>query len=244
MKQLEFAGLGKLLVMTRRLIRSLAAWAISGFLGFTNVCESATNTTGVFDLSRDFSATANPAGAWSYGWLGALNGPFGLTSYPKSFPADNGVPISGWFLSASDLPSVAKNVGNTTALSAGGAFVAPPGAVWFSPGMDGAPQNYGVIRFTVPAGGEADYRIETAVQSVFDGEISADADFHVLKNGEELFGRFMPPNSSARYSNTVHLAAGTTIDFAIGRGADGTQLHTGLKIQATIARTDLPPPPP
>src|SRR5436190_20957104 len=102
MKQLEFAGLGKLLVMTRRLIRSLAAWAISGFLGFTNVCESATNTTGVFDLSRDFSATANPAGAWSYGWLGTLNRSEERSGGTKSIPPDNGEPISGWSLSASD----------------------------------------------------------------------------------------------------------------------------------------------
>src|SRR5262245_54435439 len=141
MKQLEFAFLGKLVVMTRRLIRMLASWAIIGFVGLTNVSEGATNTTGVYDVSRDFSATANPAGAWSYGWLGTLNGTFGLTSYPKSFSADNGVPISGWFLTANDLPGVARNMGNTTAISAGGAFVAPPGAVWFSPGPDGAPQN-------------------------------------------------------------------------------------------------------
>src|SRR5436190_8096251 len=80
---------------------------------------------GVFDLSRDFSATANPAGAWSYGWLGTLNGSFGLTTYPKSFSADNGVPISGWFLTANDLPEIGRASCSDRAHCAGGARLAP-----------------------------------------------------------------------------------------------------------------------
>jgi hypothetical protein len=46
------------------------------------------------------------------------------------------------------------------------------------------------------------------VRSLFDFARSRDADFHVLRNGHELFGRFLPPNSGASYSNTITLEAG------------------------------------
>src|SRR6185295_719857 len=55
---------------------------------------------------------------------------------------------------------------------------------------------------------------------------------------------FLTPNSSTAYSNTLHLAAGSTIDFVVGKGADGLTADTGLKIQATATRADIPPPPP
>ena len=197
-----------------------------------------------YDVSRDFSTAANPAGPWSYGWKTTLSGSFGLATHRTSFAADNGTPLAGWLLSATQLPSLIKNVGNTTAVSDGGRFTAPPGTVYFSPGQDNSPQNFGVIRFTVPAGAQGDYRIETSVRSLFDGTRSRDADFHVLKDEQELFGQFLPPNSGTGYTNTLSLAAGATIDFVVGKGADGLTADTGLKIQASLTRLDGPPPPP
>ena len=41
-----------------------------------------------------------------------------------------------------DPPGVTRNMGSTTAVSAGGAFVAPPGTVWLTPGNDGTPRNF------------------------------------------------------------------------------------------------------
>ena len=51
-----------------------------------------------YDLSRDFSTTANPNGAWSYGWQSTLGGSFGLLPYLKTFASDNGVPLADWQL--------------------------------------------------------------------------------------------------------------------------------------------------
>ena len=51
---------------------------------------------------------------------------------------------------------------------------------------------------------------------------SGDTDFHVLKNGVELFGQSLPGTYGTGYTNQMALAAGDTIDFAIGRGADGS----------------------
>jgi len=194
----------------------------------------------VDDLSADFSLAANPNGPWSYGYLTALDGTFGLLPTPRTFYSDNGVSIEIWELSTYRLPAVARVLGPGTAISDGGRFTALAGTVFFAPGADGAPENFGVIRFTVPAGGSGRYRIEVAVRSQFDGARLRDADFHVVKNGVELFGQHLAPNSGTGYTNEVELVAGDRIDFAVGRGPDGLTLDTGLKIQARL--TQLPTP--
>jgi hypothetical protein len=196
------------------------------------------------DLSRDFSSTHNPNGTWSYGYLTELNGSFGLVSAPRIFSSDNGVPIAAWELNTYEIPGVWKVLGPGTAHSDGDHFTAEPGTVYFAPGADGAPQNFGAIRFTLPRGAGGAYRLETTVRSLFDYARSRDADFHVLKNGRELFGHFLSPNSAASYSNIIALEPGDIVDFAIGRGADGLTADTGLKIQATLTFVTNAPPPP
>jgi hypothetical protein len=66
-----------------------------------------------------------------------------------------------------------------------------------------------------------------------------------VKNGAEIFGQFLSANSATGYTNTVALSVGDTIDFVIGRGADGSQYASGLKIQAALnldeTVTDAPP---
>jgi len=107
--------------------------------------------------------------------------------------------------------------------------------VWITPGDDGTPRNFGVARFTLPAGGDGDYKIQTWVSPLFDGASSADSDFHVVKNGQEVFGQFLAPNTQGGYTNTIHLVSGDTIDLDVGRGADGLQAGTALKIQASLS---------
>src|SRR6185436_8953085 len=95
------------------------------------------------------------------------------------------------------------------------------------------PQNFAVIRFKVSAGQQGDYRLETAVKAYLE-TLPGDSDFHVLKNGVELFGQFLSGSVGTGYTNTLALAAGDTIDFAVGRGADGHLARSGLKIAATL----------
>src|SRR5205807_9390307 len=99
----------------------------------------------------------------------------GLLAFSKTYASDNGVPLADWQLNSSQAPVLARNMGTTTAISAGGAFTGPPGTVWISPGFDGQTQNFGVVRFTLPAGESGNYRIETSVHSLFDGTLSDDA---------------------------------------------------------------------
>ena len=145
------------------------------------------------------------------------------------------MPIAAWQVTDALSPSVNRVMGNGIAVSEGGAFTAPSGTVYVWPGNDGSPGVYGLIRFTVPAGGSGMYRIESAARSNFDEPVSGDSDFHVLRNGQELFGRFVAPNSATGYSNTLALATGDTIDFAVGRGADGS---TGRPFESRGPRVD------
>ena len=73
-----------------------------------------------------------------------------------------------------------------------------------------------------------------------DGPASRDADFWVLRNGTQVFSRFLGPNSGTAYTNIFTLAAGDTIDFVCGRGQDNMIHGSGLKIRATLTRTPVP----
>lgn len=241
----HFVGALDELSIYRRILSDAEMRSIydAGAAGKCSVTSPPPPVAVTFDLSRDFSASSNPTGAWSYGYLASLDGPFMRLTFAKDFTSENGVPLSAWQVSDNLAPGVARVMGNRTAVSEGGAFTAPPGTVWIAPGNDGSPGLFGVIRFTVPVGSSGLYRIESTVRSNFDGPVSGDSDFHVLDNGHEVFGRFLLPNSGVGYSNTLALAAGETIDFAVGRGADGSPDHSSLKVHAVVALVTNAPPP-
>jgi hypothetical protein len=197
-----------------------------------------------YDLSRDFSLVSNPNGVWSYGWEGTLGGVFGLMGYTVVNNAPNGVPVQRIAKYPSSAPETLHNHSATTAISDGGQGTYPPGTTWFYPGVQGNAENYNVIRFTVPNDGDGTYDVATSARPAYDGSIQGDTDFHVLHNGVEVFGRALPPGASAGYTNSLPLAAGDTVDFAIGRGADNSYHGSGLKIEATLNRVSTNPVPP
>ena len=190
----------------------------------TSVLQASTH-----DLERDYSATSNPAGVWSYGWKGTTGGVFNLLTYHGYSGG-----LDFWLKDASGPASVYHN-GSTETL-----YGIPAGTVWFGPGVEGHPDNFGTIRFTVPTGRGGEYRVESKVET-----FTGDTDFHVVKNGIELFGVSLAGSAPpTQYSNLVSLAAGDTVDFMIGRGADGLEYGSGLKIKAflTLLETTNAPP--
>src|SRR5262249_37859797 len=146
-----------------------------------------------YDLMRDYSASANPTGAWSYGWKSNFMGSFNLFTVHGASQENGGGLFDFWYRPGSS--SVYHNAGNVTVVNNGGQGVFPPGIVWFGPGSDGAPDNFGIIRLTVPNGMDGDYQVDASVHSMLDGSLSGDSDFHVLRNGSELFGRQIAPSS-------------------------------------------------
>ncbi|MCI0743852.1 MAG: PKD domain-containing protein, partial [Verrucomicrobia subdivision 3 bacterium] len=199
--------------------------------------------TADYDLARDFSTNSNPNGVWSYGWESTLGGAFTLLTHAKLTFSENGVPIEYWEKAPPETVSVYHNDTTNTATSGGGAEL-PPGTVWYYPGIDGRIDNFGVIRFTAPPAGAGTYALDVRVSPVYHPDVQRDTDFHVLRNGMEIYGVALNGPATAHYSTTLALAAGDTIDFAIGRGADGSLNYSGLKIQATLDLVGAMPPPP
>jgi hypothetical protein len=193
-----------------------------------------------YDVSRDFSLASNPNGVWSYGWKSNLVGTFARLLSTRTITYDNGVPIECRELALGQDPVVYHNPTTNTAIANAGQEVVLPGEVGFRAG-GGTPYNFGAIRFTAPSGGA--YLLESTVQSYLNGDRSGDTDYHVVVGGLEVFGEFLPPRSATGYSNTLTLVAGDIVDFMVGRGADGSQYGSGLKIQATLTPIAPPCPP-
>jgi hypothetical protein len=202
----------------------------------TNGVPPGTNAPGDdFSLSREFSAINNPSGAWSYGWKGNSAGAFSLLTETGAASADNGVPVHAWVLAGVGQPAIYGNLSTGTGVGAGGQFVIPPGTVWVHPGPSHRAENFGAVRFTAPS--NSNYEISAAVQSIYNGSLSDDNEFRVAVNNIEAFARFLAPNVGTSYLAIVTLNAGETVDFLVGRGADGQEYGSALKLAATITPT-------
>jgi hypothetical protein len=211
---------------------------------FVLLALSAFQALGVtYDLAADFGATNNPSGAWSYGWKQTEGGAFNLFTNQESVVAGNGVPLEVWSYLADDVAEIGHNGTTNTALTGAGTY--PPGATWINPGENSAPDNFGGIRFTVPAGAGGTYLLASSVLPYLDGAASGDNEYRVVQNGTEIFGQFLSAGSGTNFDATLALAVGDTLDFLSGRGADSNAYAAGLKISVTLTEvTNLPPPPP
>ena len=218
----------------------------NAFGSITSVVVTLTVTnyaTAIFDVS-DFSSTTNPGAIWSYGWFGSVGGAFQLLPVAAAVNF-SGATVQSWRYGNSAQPIVYWNGTTNTATSQGGQGVYPPGTVWVYTGADNTPQNFGAVRFTAPVGGASRYRLESSFLPLFSGPISGDTDIHIVKNGAEIFSQFLPSNTGAVYTNGIDFAPGDTVDFLVGRGQDGREYASGLKIAARFVPiatgSNLPP---
>ena len=203
------------------------------FALFTSSQPIVLGQTIVHDVERDFSIASNPNGVWSYGWKSTLTGDFTLLPLARAY-VDRGVMLDDWVYANNQLPQVFHNTSTNVSYETGeGSY--PPGTVALNSGFTGWPQNYCVVRFTVPNQGNGRYRLESTVESRLSGNSSTDSDFHVVVNQVEVFGVFLPANSRSGYTNESVLNPGDTVDFVCGRGADGIEYGGGLKLKATLS---------
>src|SRR5258706_526803 len=182
------------------------------------VLDIGTSRAASFDLSRDFSPNNNPEGDWSYGAKPSLDGTFSPFTVHGTIFDTHGLPVKYWQLVAGQEPTIYHN--GTTNTEGEGSLTLPPGTVWLFSGANETSNGFGVVRFTVPADGDGVYELQSAVQPVYDGAPQGDTDFHVVKNGVELFGKFLAVTDRSSYSNMLALAAGDTEEFLNGRGPD------------------------
>jgi hypothetical protein len=204
----------------------------------------ASSLGGNFDLSTDFSPTFNPAGAWSYGYKSTLGGSFSLFQYRKVGYAENGVPVDFWEYQPGMASCIWRNDSSSASMGGGGTELYAPGTVVIHPGQglsSSTIPEFGVARLTIPIGASGIYTLQTSEHTYLSNPaISGDCDFHVLKNGVSLFDQAMAGGSSTSFAATLTLVAGDTIDFAVGRGADGSGDASGIVISANLVLVPEP----
>lgn len=190
-------------------------------------------------LNDEFTLSGNPVsnGRWSYGWKQTLGGGFtALGVQYNGSSGDGGVTIPSWQFSTTQEPVAYWNSTPNTVTVGGGWLSFPSHCVWFYPGQDYEDQNYGVIRYTVPSGESGIYQIIGEVDAVYKDLGIGDTDFSILKNGTPIYSRDIEEAGDALFTKTTTLSAGDTVEFAIGRGADGSTYASGLKIFADICK--------
>lgn len=233
----QFTNAGTYFVVVSNAVGSVTS--ISATLTVNSALEQAT-----YDLRRDYSLTLNPNGVWTYGSKSSFNSSF-LPFTVRGVAYDyQGTPHHYWLLFPEIEPSIYCNASKTNVITNGGLGNYPPGTVWLYCGNETLTNTYGVVRFTVPAGGTGQYAVQSMVEPAYAVSLQGDTDFHIVKNGVELFGQWLSGADSTGYSNTLSLAEGDTIDFLVGRGRDGSGYASGLLIQATFDLVSTIPVPP
>ncbi|MBX3206190.1 MAG: hypothetical protein KF764_14055 [Labilithrix sp.] len=159
------------------------------------------------DLALDFSSTANPNGAWTFGYT--MSSPAGDASalIPFTTPTAPATDIDLWFDPTHvnlDAPSAFHNRSNSTVNGVA------PGEAGLHPG---SVQEYAVARWTAPVAGKY------AVKVQFKEGDQGDTNGLLLHNGVVLV------NEESTSTNAVHelnvtLAAGDTLDVAVGNKGD------------------------
>lgn len=174
-----------------------------------------------YDNANDFSIAQNPNGVWSYGHAASAGGTFNAFTAAASAGG-----LQGWYTpSPSDfyMPAVYHNA-STALVSAAGVTVAGLEA-GFHPGS----ASLAIYRFTAPAAGSY------AVEALFFTQDSAASgvDVYVLKDGgTQLFSAPVTlAQGLAYWTGTVALAAGGTLDFAVGNAGNFLHDATGLGVQ-------------
>jgi hypothetical protein len=188
---------------------------------------------------------ANPYGPWSYGWSSTLGSAFGIydhyladaSGYDGLLDVWNASPEASLADPPGSLPAAFYNPsGMTIEVSS---ITAPPWQFFLHPGPQG---QYSIARWTAPQAGNF------AVQAVFEGIDSGPTttDVHLLHNGEDAAaGGYINVNggtNSYSFAMMLALAAGDTIDFAVGDGGNGyANDSTGLAASVCAAGVNPPP---
>jgi hypothetical protein len=204
--------------------------------------------SGVYDIAADFSATANPNGVWSYGYLAKSATPETpndntFTPYTQNGPTYG---VDHWGLVNGGWSFGVYHNSASQAVSVYGDDNFQPNQAAFQAGPDG---QYSVFRFTAPQAGS--YSLSTTFTGICTQRSNA-TDVHVLLNGRDLFpnkvelaGQYQ---SSLTDQGTLTLAQGEKVDFVLGGGPNSIQDSDMTAVAATLMLTNsgsnatAPPP--
>lgn len=207
-------------IATQRLGLALTLCAVIGGVGQVKAGI-------VYDAASEFSTTSNPNGVWRYGNSASLGGAFNLFT-----TNGNSQGMDYWnFTGVLEVPMVEHN-GTANPVTTFGSVTIQPGQLAFHPG-GGPNDQFTLVRFTVPTAG--DYAIDSKFTGLdFVGPTTTDV--HVLIDGVSIFnGSVNAYGSGPSFSSTLALLAGVTVDFAVGRGSNGTYNFDTTGLDARIA---------
>jgi hypothetical protein len=171
------------------------------------------------DVAADFSVGSNPGGAWSYGWTPSLGQGFGLSLFQWTFASNPSVAV-GWSVQnpanvPDPNPSVLYLVNGSGALFTHSTISAPSGSVNLHPGPAG---ELAIARWIAPTAGAY------LVSGGFRGNDTAGTttDVYVLHNNTAIVNGVVSGfDAKHNFSQTLLLAAGDRVDFAVGTGGNG-----------------------
>jgi hypothetical protein len=200
-----------------------------------------------YDANADYNTNlvtgTNPNGVWTYGW--STNPTSVLTPYTRHHVVNAGPTANAWDDPShivGNVPLVYKNTGpdypddgnisipaNALILHGGG----PNGSGGFE-------NDFSHVVFTAPSDGN--YALTSTFQ--LRQHNVPPASVNVLSNGTLLFNDTLSSFlQSSSYSNTFHLNAGYTLDFAVGFASPPTALSgNSVKLSSTITAVATPEP--
>jgi hypothetical protein len=189
---------------------------------------------GAYDLAADFSATNNPNPPWVYGWETTVGGTFVAYSASKVDYSDNNYPQNVWqdYYGSS---GIFENPTDQIEWDIYWTSKVIPGAVWWTPGAPGLPDNLAAIRFTPPAGEGGVYEVNiNMTPQTLAPALQGDTVFYLARNGVQIFAASVPAYQSLAMTNQVPLQPGDNLDLLLGRGEDDTSYGDVLFISARL----------
>lgn len=182
-----------------------------------------------YSAARDFSAAQNPSGGWSYGYQTSSGSLF--TPYPNNnnvFGLESG--LHTWYVpNPYNYPMVIHNGTGTTKTYYG--ITHPPDLLNLYPGVNGEKS---VVRWTAPSAGTA------TIEGRFEGIHTTSTEVTITHNSFPLFaGTINGFGSRTPFTLTRTVAAGDTIEFAVGASGDFNTDSTGLSATVTLRPPDV-----
>lgn len=192
-------------------------WMVLSILSTAALCSADAAGATVWELANDFSATNNPNGAWSYGYIdmieGTPAGAFHLCTDPIATTS-----TAGW--QGGDSIAGGSIWQNTGSVSISG--VMPQGVAITCSAYTDLQEKTSTVRWTAPA----------------DGTISLLGSFDTGSYGEGYRGVFHNGTAIWRVSYSagtfdfpsIAVAAGDTIDFVVWQGSMGDDVPITAKV--------------
>lgn len=194
-------------------------------------------STPEYDAVKDFSLASNPNGVWSYGSLANYSAPFVL--YTNASTNCINSPSSVWGYPNCNTPLVQHNDTNQTECFE--SICVPPNVLRLDIGNQGNGPFISVVRWTAPQAGS--YLFVGGVEGLdYVGPTSTD--LRVIYNSSKTLLQVVVDSYEKPfiYRQTLNLAAGDTMDFAVDMGKDRDWHFDSTGLEVTVTQVQYAEP--